>query len=104
MKLANTAGCSQGKKEEDVTNEIPERTRGERFERRTPKRRENLEKIPRRKPRGRKRTFETKGAQKVMKYRMRRQLWKNKAESSTKHRVIGRDRRVGKLKRATKMK
>ena len=58
MELADMASRSQGKKKEDLTGEIPERTRGERFEGRTPKKRENMKKIPRRYPRGRERTFD----------------------------------------------
>ena len=102
MELADTASRSQGKK--DLTGGIPERTRGEMFEGRTPKKRENTKKIPRRYPRGRERTFDTKRLQEVMKHRTRRQLRVDKAKSRTKHKATGHDRRVGKMKGATKVK
>ena len=104
MELADTTSRSQGKKKEDLAGEIPERTRGERFKGRTPKKRENTKKIQRRYPQRRERTFETKRPQEVMKHRMRRKLREDKAKSSTKHKAIGLDRRVGKMKGATKIK
>ena len=66
-----------------------------------------MKNIPRRHPRGRERTFDTKRPQEVMKDRMRdnsgRTKKKQKKKNSTKRRAIGRDRRVGKMKGAMKI-
>ena len=48
--------------------------------------------------------FNLKRVQKVMKDRVTRDIRKNKAKGSTKHRAVSRNRRVGEVKRAAKIK
>ena len=53
---------------------------------------------------GRQGALNVKGAQQIVEHRVRRNVGKNEAKGSAKHRAIGRDRGVWKAKRAAKVK
>ena len=87
LKLPNATSSGKGDKEKDLAGEILRTAGGKRLKWRTPKESEYPQQVPRRNLR-RKGTFNPKGAQQVMKDRVRRDSRKDKAKDSTKHREV----------------
>ena len=94
LKFPNPVSGRQREQKEDLPRKVPKKAGGQGLKGRTPKKRKNEGKIPKRNTTRRKRTLQTEGAKKITKDRVGREFGENEAKNNTQHRAVRSDRRV----------
>ena len=94
---------SQRQQEGDLAGKVTKRARGKRLKGRTPQKRENERKIPRRDTRRGKRALQPEGAEEVAKNKVRGQLRKHETKDDTEHRTVRSNGGVRQRKRTTQV-